>query len=162
MQKVTVLHWKDFEECSYHLIGINANCEDYKLAYLINQHLQFRFQKHHKDIELIHKGHTAYFSNYVFDDEDYDAFYNLISNKYKFKTFNKNSFGLFQDNSSFEDTCVYLLPNNKKADFLLKINEEKSNEDLSLLTHKINQIKGVTTSFIIDTTNLKYKENLIF
>ncbi|MEY2738940.1 MAG: hypothetical protein RL259_849, partial [Bacteroidota bacterium] len=60
------------------------------------------------------------------------------------------------------DITVFLLPEYKKADYLLKIENIDYEFDEEDMIEKILSIKNVTTAYIIETTNLKSKNNLIF
>lgn len=57
---------------------------------------------------------------------------------------------------------VNLVPEYKKVDFFLKIDEELNQKDLNLLVNAISQIPQVIAVYKIDTDLLKSKQNLIF
>ena len=54
------------------------------------------------------------------------------------------------------------MPEYKKVDFFLKIDEELNQKDLNLLVNAISQIPQVRAVYKIDTDLLKSKQNLIF
>jgi len=60
------------------------------------------------------------------------------------------------------DITVFLLPEYKKADYLIKIENIDYGFDTDEIIEKILKIKNVTTAYSVDTTNLKSKNNLIF
>jgi hypothetical protein len=69
-----------------------------------------------------------------------------------------------QTSSLFEqvDITVFLLPEYKKADYLIKIENIDYGFDADKIIDTILKIKNVTTAYSVDTTNLKSKNNLIF
>ena len=107
----------DFISEDYELIAIHSSLEDYKLAYAINTILETRLIKNESNIEIaISEGKSA-FSNYIFDDEESDVQWSLIENKTTIVNSKKKTSQLFDQ----VDITVFLLPEYKKADYLLKI-----------------------------------------
>ena len=148
----------DFISEDYELIAIHSSLEDYKLAYAINSILDIRLFKNESNIEIaIPEGKSA-FGNYIFDDEKSDVQWRLIDNKTTINTAKKKTTQLFDE----VDITVFLLPEYKKADYLLKIENIDYEFDEEDMIDKILSIKNVTTAYTIETTNLKSKNNLIF
>lgn len=148
----------DFISEDYELIAIHSSLEDYKLAYAINSILDIRLFKNESNIEIaIPEGKSA-FGNYIFDDEKSDVQWSLIENKTTISTAKKKTTQLFDE----VDITVFLLPEYKKADYLLKIENIDYEFDEEDMIDKILSIKNVTTAYTIETTNLKSKNNLIF
>ena len=148
----------DFISEDYELIVIHSSLEDYKLAYAINTILETRLIKNESNIEIaISEGKSA-FSNYIFDDEENDVQWSLIENKTTIVNSKKKTSQLFDA----IDITVFLLPEYKKADYLLKIENIDYDFDEEDMIEKILSIKNVTTAYTIETTNLKSKNNLIF
>ncbi|UMB59416.1 IPExxxVDY family protein [Lutibacter sp. A80] len=143
-------------EDDYLLIGIHSTEEDYRLAYLINQHLNTKFvrYKHNLDFE----NSTIEFPLFEYKDEKTYLNYYLINNKCIQVVDDQYNDGLFGGNYS---TTSYLLPEIKKVDFLLKI-EGCTSEFILELVDKLNKISEIITSFQIETNTLKSKYNLIF
>jgi hypothetical protein len=148
----------DFISEDYELIAIHSSLEDYKLAYAINSILDIRLFKNESNIEIaIPEGKSA-FGNYIFDDEKSDVQWRLIDNKTTINTAKKKTTQLFDE----VDITVFLLPEYKKADYLLKIENIDYEFDEEDMIDKLLSIKNVTTAYTIETTNLKSKNNLIF
>jgi hypothetical protein len=105
----------------------------------------------------IPEGKSA-FSNYIFDDKKNDIVWTLIENKATIINSNKQTSSLFEQ----IDITVFLLPEFKKADYLLKIENIDYGFESESIIEKIQEIKNVTTAYTIDITNLKSKNNLIF
>lgn len=148
----------DFVSDDYELIAIHSSLEDYKLAYRLNKELGLQLQKNDNYIEIsISEGKSA-FENFAFDDEKNDIIWTLIENKTTIINSNKQTSSLFEQ----VDITVFLLPEYKKADYLIKIENVDYGFDADEIIDKIVKIKNITTAYSIDTTNLKSKNNLIF
>ncbi|RZK00581.1 MAG: IPExxxVDY family protein [Flavobacterium sp.] len=57
-------------------------------------------------------------------------------------------------------TNVYFLPEFKKVDYFLKV--ENAEETVSLIINNINTIDRVSTVYKVETDKIKSKNNLIF
>lgn len=148
----------DFVSDDYELIAVHSSLDDYKLAYMLNKELGVQLSKNNAYVEIaIPEGKSA-FSNYIFDDEKNDVVWTLIENKTTIINSNKQTTSLFEQ----VDITVFLLPEFKKADYLIKIENIDYGFDSESIIEKIQGIKNVTTAYTIDITNLKSKNNLIF
>jgi hypothetical protein len=148
----------DFVSDDYELIAVHSSLDDYKLAYTLNKVLGIQLSKNLANIEVaIPEGKSA-FSNYIFDDEKNDVIWTLIENKTTIINSNKQTTSLFEQ----DDITVFLLPEFKKADYLIKIENIDYGFDSEAILEKIQEIKNVTMAYTIDITNLKSKNNLIF
>ena len=148
----------DFVSDDYELIAVHSSLDDYKLAYMLNKELGIQLSKNIAYVEIaIPEGKSA-FSNYIFDDEKNDVVWTLIENKTTIINSNKQTTSLFEQ----VDITVFLLPEFKKADYLIKIENIDYGFDSESIIEKIQEIKNVTTAYAIDITNLKSKNNLIF
>ncbi len=67
-------------EQPYKLLAIHSSVEEYKLAYLLNKHLNLKLARTPKDIDL-HKGtENAFFAHFVYEDLQQYCTYHLVSN----------------------------------------------------------------------------------
>lgn len=148
----------DFISDDYELIAIHSTTEDYKLAFLLNGVLGTQLKKNNSNIEITIPEGKSSFSNFLFDDEKNDIVWSLIENKTTILTPKNKSSQLFDN----VEITVFLLPEFKKADYLLKIENIDYEFDEEAMLEKILSIKNITTVYAIDTTNLKSKNNLIF
>ncbi len=57
---------------------------------------------------------------------------------------------------------MYLLPEYKKVDYFLKIENAADSLDVSEITTQIKNIERITTVYTVDVENIKSKNNLIF
>ena len=148
----------DFISEDYELIAIHSTLEDYKLAFLLNTVLGTQLKKNNSNIEIAIPEGKSSFNNFLFDDKKNDVVWNLIENKTTISTSKNKSSQLFD---SIEIT-VFLIPEFKKADYLLKIENMDHDFDEEEIIEKIQSIKSITAVYSIDKTNLKSKNNLIF
>ena len=152
----------EFDEIDYYLIAIHTTLEDYRLAYFINQHLPINLSKSKEEIHISIKEGETQFSRFYFNDEDNFISWNLIQNKNevigKKEIINQD---LFSNSSQEVATKVFLLPELKKVDYFLKI---ESDDDLDIVTivKKLKTIKSLSTVYVVETENIKSKNNLIF
>ena len=142
----------DLEE-DYVLIAIHCNSEPYKLAFEINLKLKTKLEKSVLDISF--KGDDSIFELYKHISETYNTRLYLISNKSKNNT-DLNVQSLFHDLS----ISTFLVPELKKADFLLKI--EGGGFKIESLLKKLNEISSVISSYTVSVNSDKSKYNLIF
>ena len=138
--KLIINYSFDFE-----LFGIISTIKEYKLAWLINKHLDFHLIKE-KDIvyEFINLDKIV-ISNYLYETENVSI--RLLKNKSE----NKNS-----------EKIGYLIPELLKFDFfIMKDGDIDGRGDRNFLSklQDINEIQYITS---LDIGKLKSKENLIF
>jgi hypothetical protein len=151
----------EFDKADYELIAIHTSLEDYRLAYFLNQKLPILLSKSKDEIQITVKEGETHFSRYVFEEVDKEIYWNLIQNKNEVTIQKKdNSQNLFANTSLEVSTKVYLLPELKKADYILKI--ENPTLPITEITHRIHSIDRVSTVYVIDNHQIKSKNNLIF
>ena len=142
----------DLEE-DYVLIAIHCNSEPYKLAFEINLKLKTKLEK--SVLDICFKGDNSVFELYKHISETYNTRLYLISNKSKNNT--DHSVQSLFDNLSIS---TFLVPELKKADFLLKI--EGGGFKIERLLKKLNEISSVVSSYTVSVNSDKSKYNLIF
>ncbi|NJB81350.1 IPExxxVDY family protein [Wenyingzhuangia aestuarii] len=152
----------DFDEQDYQLIAVHTVLQDYKLAYLLNNDLGFHFQRIVPDLDYVIEGKKAFFSSFEYQDTKNLIDWYLINNKFKVKAPKGNSLGLFQTEESFASSYVYLQPEIKEADFVIKVQGDFLASKLKNLLQQINKLNGVVTAYSVDTYKLNHKEYLIF
>ena len=143
----------DFES-DYTLIAIHSQSEPYKLAYEINLKLNTSLEKSSFDISF--KNKVSFFDLYKHESEIYNTKLYLISNKSIEKESQKKNKLLFNDYS----ISSFLIPELKKAEFLIKIEGGGFNIDSLLI--KLNKIDSVVSCYRASISNVKSKYNLIF
>ncbi len=158
--KVHKLNLEDFEEDLYTLLAIHTGLEEYKLAYNLNRFLNLRLSRSKKDLDLNYL--HASFAIYQWKDGQHDQNWTLITNKCLREVPRTVSSGtLFFDEHHTETITTYLVPEQKKADYILKIEGiEEDSVELTLLK-KIQQIPEIQTCYTVETEKLKSIKNLI-
>jgi hypothetical protein len=157
------LHLDEFDEVDYDLIAIHSTLEDYRLAYFLNQKLSTVLSKSEDEIGITVKEGEVSFSKFTYDDESNDIFWSLVPNKNEI-TITKKSTGqnLFLNTTVEISTKVYLLPELKKVDYFLKIENNKSTVDLNEMVRHIKSINRISTVYAVIPEKIKSKNNLIF
>jgi hypothetical protein len=148
----------DFLSIDYELIAIHTSIEDYKLAYFINRALNIQLSKNNFNIEIKTSEGKSSFNHYFYDDEKTDIQWSLVENRTSITSAKKKPKSLFDD----LEVRVFLLPEFKKADYLLKIENIDSSFKIEEYIQRIENINQVVMSYMIDKNNLKSKHNLIF
>ena len=143
----------DFES-DYTLIAIHSQSEPYKLAYEINLKLNTSLEKSSFDISF--KNKVSVFDLYKHESEIYNTKLYLISNKSIEKESQAKNKLLFNDYS----VSSFLIPELKKAEFLMKI--EGGGFNIDSLVLKLNKIDSVVSCYRASINNVKSKYNLIF
>ena len=143
----------DFES-DYTLIAIHSQSEPYKLAYEINLKLNTSLKKSSFDISF--KNKVSVFDLYKHESEIYNTKLYLISNKSIEKENQAKNKLLFNDYS----ISSFLIPELKKAEFLMKI--EGGGFNIDSLVLKLNKIDSVISCYRASINNVKSKYNLIF
>ncbi|HET8753690.1 MAG TPA: IPExxxVDY family protein [Salinimicrobium sp.] len=152
----------DFADQPFKLIAIHCSVEEYKLAFLLNKHLDLRLVRVRKDIDFHFKSVEVLFALYKFSDElRYCDFY-LISNKCQTKSQTMTEIGSLFEEEEMISNISFLLPEFQKADFFLKIVDEADSVKEQVLINKMKEIPQIATAYIIDSEQIKSKENLIF
>lgn len=149
-------------EQPYKLLAIHSSVEEYKLAYLLNKHLNLKLARTPGDIDL-HKGsESIFFAHFIHEDLQNYCTYHLVSNVAR----QEDRSGVDEKSLFSEDQLAvkksFLLPEFKQVDFLVKIVDEQDVISIKMLTSRIMEIPQVSTAYTIDFHRIKTKENLIF
>ncbi|TDE31680.1 IPExxxVDY family protein [Flavobacterium ranwuense] len=153
----------EFDEIDYDLIAIHTSLEDYRLAYFINQKLPINLSKSKNEIQINIKEGETYFSRFYYNDPEKDVSWDLIQNKNEVTQYKKeNTQNLFSNVTMEVSTKVFLLPEFKKVDYFLKIENNDDTMNVSKIQILLNTIDNVSTVYTVDTNQIKSKNNLIF
>jgi hypothetical protein len=157
------LEFDEFDEIDYHLIAIHTSLEDYRLAYFINQKLPINLSKNKNEIQINIKEGETKFSRFYYYDTKKAISWNLIQNKNEvIQQKNENSQNLFSNINLEVSTKVYLLPEFKKVDYFLKIENIEEGMDVTEIQLLLNTIDSISTVYKVETNKIKSKNNLIF
>lgn len=147
----------------FSLIAIHCGVEEYKMAYLLNQHLGMQLKRNRVDLDFQRDGKLVTFAMYEFEDKKHHIRFNLIANVSNPQIHILESDGnpmtsLFSD----RDNTYYLLPELRKVDYFIRIDCEYGEPPLREILSEINKIKHVISAYSVDVTRIKSKNNLIF
>lgn len=154
----------EFDEIDYHLIAIHTSLEDYRLAYFINQKLPINLGKNKNEIQINIKEGETKFSRFYYQDVEKGISWNLIQNKNEVIQHknDKKQNNLFSNISLEVSTKVYLLPEFKKVDYFLKIENLEDDLNVTAIQVLLNTIDSISTAYKVETNKIKSKNNLIF
>jgi hypothetical protein len=154
----------EFDEIDYHLIAIHTSLEDYRLAYFINQKLPINLGKNKNEIQINIKEGETKFSRFYYHDVEKGISWNLIQNKNEVIQHknDKRQNNLFSNISIEVSTKVYLLPEFKKVDYFLKIENLEDDLNVAAIQILLNTIDSISTAYTVETNKIKSKNNLIF
>lgn len=157
------LHIDEFDEIDYQLIAIHTSLEDYRLAYYINQNLPINLRKSNCNIQISNKDGETQFTRFIFEDEKAGVSWDLIQNKNEILLSSERvNQGLFAESSTKFSTKVYFIPEFRKVDYFLKIENAGDVIDVSEITSQINKIERISTVYSVEAEKIKSKNNLIF
>ena len=157
------LDFNDFNEIDYQLIAIHTALEDYRLAYFINQKLPINLSRNKDEIHINIKEGETKFSRFYFYDKENEISWNLIQNKNAVIQQKKDSVqNLFSDLNMEVSTKVFLLPEFKKVDYFLKIENKEESLNIIEIQLLLNTIENISTAYNVETSKIKSKNNLIF
>lgn len=147
------------EDIDYALIGIHCSMVDYRLAYLLNQHLGLHLKRKKADIEY---KDTSSYSLFEWEDDKQLTIWNLVSNISKTEVNNPvDTNSLFINEEKFTRTN-YLIPEFKKVNFILKISDDPNKHIEKRILNQILNIPQIVTAYSIDANQLKSTDHLIF
>jgi hypothetical protein len=154
---------EEFEEDDYYIIAIHTSLEDYRLAYFINREIAIRLSKNDSDIQSqVKEGETS-FARFTFEDEKNDIKWNLVQNKNEIEgKENTITQDLFSNSENSFSSSAYLLPEYKKVDFFLKIENAEKDINITEIVSKISAIDSIKMVYNVDKDKIKSKNNLIF
>jgi endo-1,4-beta-D-glucanase Y len=156
------LHTEEFDDIDYQLIAIHSPLEDYRLAYYINQNLPINLKKSNCNIHISNKEGETEFTRFVFEDEK-DILWSLVQNQNEILLSPQRvNQGLFAESNSKFSTKIYLIPEFKKVDYFLKIENDEVAIDIAEITSQIKKIERISTVYSVDVESIKSKNNLIF
>ena len=153
----------EFDEIDYHLIAIHTSLEDYRLAFFINQKLPINLSKSLNEIQINIKEGETKFSRFYYHNIEKEISWNLIQNKGAVVQQKKdNSQNLFSNLTLEVATKVYLLPEFKKVDYFLKIENLDETMNGTKIQTALNSIDNISAIYTVETNKIKSKNNLIF
>ncbi len=139
-------------------IAIHTSLEDTKLAYLLNKNLNTNFEYVDSYIKVKNNYGESNFNHFIYDDTYNDLIWHLIDNQAIIETETQSYNTLFD---AFQ-SASYIVPEFKKADFILKIENTDHFFSIENITQSLQNINNITMAYVIDLNKVKFKSNLIF
>jgi hypothetical protein len=149
-----------FDEVTCTLIAMHCSLEDYRLAYLLNKNLGITLIRKPLDLDY-DKGKSAY-SIFEWEDEKQLTTWNLVSNVCKTESFQQINYESLFENQEKIIKTTHLIPEYKRVNYFLKINNEFNLSKEKYIVDSILKIPQIATAYSIDSSRLKSKDNLIF
>lgn len=151
---------EDIEDVSYSLLAIHCTKEDFRVAYLLNKHLNISLKRKPEDLDFAFQ--KASFSFFEWKDEEKMITWNLISNVSKIE-----EEGILRSDSLFSVPNKIirthnLIPEYRKVNYFLKIFNDGNFINEKSVLNSIQQIPQIVTVYSVDASQLKSKDNLIF
>lgn len=148
----------DLQCASYQLIAIHCSLEDYRVAYLLNKHLNLRLRRRASDLDVS----TAYYPMFEWEDLNKMLTWSLVSNQCRLEDHKetKDASSLFGSGGRIK--TYHLIPEHKEANYLLKTDQELGASKEKRTIEVLLSIPQIVTAYSIDVNNLKSKTNLIF
>ena len=150
----------DFYDASFSLFAIHCRLEDYRLAYLLNMHLNIKLERKPQDLDYNY--FAASYAIYEWENEQQDTTWNLVSNVCRKEEDSLQSTGSLFDTQNKVLKTYHLMPEFKTVDYLVKITNETQLFNEKLILDKIQSIPQIITTYSINTEQIKSKDNLIF
>lgn len=149
-----------FDEEPYTLIGIHCTLEDYRIAYMLNKHLDIHLVR--KELDLDFKSKKTNYPIFEWNDEKLLTTWSLVSNICKREEYKNISYTSLFDTKETITTTLNLVPEYKRVNYLLKIENEFNSTKEKYILNLILRIPQIVTAYSIDASQLKSKNNLIF
>ncbi len=144
----------DLDEEPLTIIALHSDEEDYRLVYWLNQSLNIQLRRESEDLEF---ANLIFAPWYVFENELEFTRFVLLPNKTERDTA-AQEIDLFS--GGFKQVH-YVLPEFKKADYLLKI-EGVSDKDLTEILNKLKGLPEIVMAYALNSQQIKSRTNLIF
>jgi hypothetical protein len=144
----------DLDDEPLTIIAVHSGEEDSRLVYWLNQSLNLRLQREAEDLEFANHIFAPW---YVFENELEFTRFVLLPNKIEGDT-SDQEIDLFS--GGFKQVH-YVLPEFKKANYLLKI-EGASDKDLTEILNKLKGLPEIVMAYALNSQQIKSRTNLIF
>lgn len=150
----------DFYDDTYKLIAIYCRLEDYRLAYLLNKHLNINLERKADDLDF--KYLESSYSIFEWTNEERYVTWNLVSNVCKKEEDGLHSSGTLFGNNQKVLKTFNLIPEFSKVNYFIKISDEIQNVDEKIILNKLKKIPQIIASYSVDPLKIKSKDHLIF
>jgi len=149
-----------FDEVVCTLIAIHCSLEDYRLAYLLNKHLDIALIRKPSDLDY-DNGQSTY-SIFEWEDNKQLITWELVSNVCKTESYQQINYKSLFENQEKITKTTHLIPEYKRVNYFLKIDTAFNLSKEKYIVNSILKIPQIATAYSIDSSQLKSKDNLIF
>ncbi|MFT5925667.1 MAG: hypothetical protein ACI9WL_000408 [Rubritalea sp.] len=156
-----LMDW-ELEEEPYILMAIHAAIEPYRMAYLINKHLQVSFRRTEVDQDILQPAYTANYPVYKHFDQEQNAAFYLIPNKYWGISNEETASQSLFNNAESSEVKTLLIKEYGTVDFLLKVEKDEDYFPVKKLLNTLGEIPQVISVYQLDTFKIKQPDYLIF
>jgi hypothetical protein len=154
------LIYEDLEEDDVKWLAIHSTLLNFRMAYFLNQNLQTQFKLIKKEEKLIRKDANHTFTHFEFYDKKLDKFWKLIQNKLVVDDDSIEKMGMFGLESI--SSTFYVIPEFKKVDFILKIENLNNSNEVTALIQKISNIPYINSVYLLPQKIINTKNNLLY
>lgn len=160
MPALKLIDWGEDED--YLLVAIHATSEPYRLAYLVNKHLNLQFYRTSYDQDVTMPDYVAHYPVYKHQDHLYNVDYYMVPNKFYGKLFNTNaSVGLFNELQA-EEVKVTLIKEYREVDYLIKICTDDPSFGIKPMLASLMAIPQIISAYQVDPLVIKQQDYLTF
>jgi hypothetical protein len=144
----------------FKLISISSTEKDYRLAWLLNNALEWRLQRCEKPLELIKLGNEMHaFYMYEFIDEVLQKEFVLVANQSLVYQKQQLDFSLFDEDMVAK---ALLIPELMRTDYFIILKGNIFDDDLISIESVLNDIPEILMCSAVNVSALKSRKNLIF
>jgi len=160
---VKKLNIDELEDDNVYLFALHTTLEDYRLAYHLNKELRIQLCKANHDLKIVTTHGSSGFTLFNYEDEEHFANWDLIQNKAEIhENLTTTAYDLFSIEKKSVQSRVYLVPEFKKADYMLKVTIPENVISIPNIVAQMQSINKVSTAYEVDFYTIKSKNNLIF
>ena len=149
-----------FYDDSYSLLALHCTIEDFRVAYLLNQYLNINLKRQKRDVDFEYT--KASYALYEWEDYKKQMTWNLVSNICRREEESLVSSGLLFNNQEKITRTFNLIPEFKNVNYFLKINNDGNFINEKIIIDKLHKIPQIAAAYILDVSEVKSKDNLIF
>jgi hypothetical protein len=150
------LHLEQEDE-DFALFAIHCGEAPFKIAFLMNQSLKWQLKREREDICVVGSGKQQQYPKYRYVSRHDQIDHLLLSNvdRPDQDATTEQPLGLFDGLNGPSISATYLMPEFKKADYLLKVEAPLSEGEIKLLVGQIKSIKEVVSTYVIPHNKIK-------
>jgi hypothetical protein len=145
------------DEEDFALFAIHCGEAPFKLAFLMNQNLNWQFKREREDLQIEKGGMQQEYPCYRYVSKHDQVDHLLLSNIFMGDQTQSpgDQMGLFGTMSTPTANANYLMPEFKKVDYLLKIETALGETQAKALVQQIKSIKEVVSTYSIPLSKIK-------